>query len=63
MEARKRIEELTKILSEANFRYYVQDDPAMPDFEYDRLLRELEDLGKGTPGIDLAGFSHTASGR
>ena len=53
MEARKRIEELTKILSEANFRYYVQDDPAMPDFEYDRLLRELEDLEKAHPELIL----------
>ncbi len=44
MEPRKRIEELTKILNEANFLYYVQDNPTMPDFEYDRLLRELEDL-------------------
>ena len=51
MDARKRIEELTKILSEANFRYYVQDDPAMPDFEYDRLLRELEDLEKEHPEL------------
>ena len=53
MEAKKRIEELTKILSEANFRYYVQDDPAMPDFEYDRLLRELEDLEKEHPELIL----------
>ena len=53
MEARKRIEELTKILSEANFRYYVQDDPTMPDFEYDRLLRELEDLEKEHPELIL----------
>ena len=33
MEAKQRIEELTKILSEANYLYYVQDNPAMPDFE------------------------------
>ena len=46
MEARQRIEELTKILQEANYLYYVQDAPVMPDFEYDRLLRELEDLEK-----------------
>ena len=44
MEVKKRIDELTSILSEANYRYYVMDDPTMPDFEYDRLLRELEDL-------------------
>ena len=49
MEPKQRIEELTRILSEANFRYYVQDDPVMPDYEYDRLLRELEELEKANP--------------
>ncbi len=49
MDARKRIEELTGILKEANYRYYVQDDPVMLDFEYDRLLRELEELEKANP--------------
>lgn len=44
MEARERIQELTRILNEANYRYYVMDNPEMPDFEYDRLLRELENL-------------------
>ena len=49
MEVKKRIDELTSILSEANYRYYVMDDPTMPDFEYDRLLRELEDLERDNP--------------
>ena len=49
MEARQRIKELTEILSDANYRYYVLDDPRMPDFEYDRLLRELEDLENANP--------------
>ena len=49
MEAKQRIEELTKILSEANYLYYVQDNPTMPDFEYDRLLRELEELEAANP--------------
>ena len=42
MNSKQRIEELTQILIQANYRYYVLDDPTMPDFEYDRLLRELE---------------------
>jgi len=41
---KERIESLTKQLNEANYRYYVLDDPQMPDFEYDMLLRELENL-------------------
>ena len=53
MEAKKRIQELTDILSEANYRYYVQDDPVMLDFEYDKLLRELEDLENAHPDLIL----------
>ena len=49
MEARKRIEELSQLLKEANYLYYVKDEPTMPDFEYDRLLRELEELEKINP--------------
>ncbi len=49
MEAKNRIEQLTKMLNDANYRYYVMDDPVMQDFEYDHLLRELEDLEKEYP--------------
>ena len=49
MEAKERMLELTKILAEANYRYYVLDDPQMPDFTYDRLLRELEELEREYP--------------
>jgi len=51
MEAIQRVRELTEILNDANYRYYVLDDPRMPDFEYDRLLRELEDLEKAHPEL------------
>ena len=44
MVAKERISELSALLTEAGYRYYVLDDPQMPDFEYDRLLRELENL-------------------
>lgn len=44
MEVKERILELTQFLNEANYQYYVLDDPKIPDFEYDRMLRELEDL-------------------
>ena len=53
MEAKERIKELVAILQEANYRYYVQDDPTMPDFEYDRLLRELEELEGKYPELIL----------
>jgi len=51
MEAKERIQELTAQLNEANYRYYVLDNPVMLDYEYDRLLRELEDLEKAYPRL------------
>ena len=54
MEARQRIDELVGILNDANYRYYVLDDPIMLDFEYDRLLRELEELEAQFPELARA---------
>lgn len=44
MDPRERMDTLVTILNEANYRYYVLDDPVIPDFEYDHMLRELENL-------------------
>ena len=49
MNPKERILELSTRLTQANYRYYVLDDPTMPDFEYDRLLRELEELEAAHP--------------
>ncbi len=49
MDIQKRMDELVTLLNEANYRYYVLDDPKMLDFEYDKLLRELEDLERENP--------------
>ena len=46
-----RIDELRRTLDDANYRYYVLDDPSMPDAEYDRLLRELEALEAEHPQL------------
>ena len=51
MDPKERIPELTRLLTEAGYRYYVLDDPQMPDFEYDRLLRELEELEEVYPEL------------
>ena len=53
MNAKERIEELTQVLNDANYRYYVLDDPRMMDFEYDKLLRELEELEAENPNLAL----------
>lgn len=38
------IETLRQALRNHNYRYYVLDDPILSDAEYDRLLKELQDL-------------------
>ena len=50
---RQRIVDLTAQLNQANYQYYVLDDPKMPDFEYDMLLRELENLEAEYPQYAL----------
>ncbi len=41
-----RIKVLRAALKEHNYRYYILDDPIIPDVEYDRLLHELNALEK-----------------
>lgn len=43
--------ELRDIITEHNYQYYVLDDPRVPDAEYDRLFRELQDLEAQYPDI------------
>ena len=49
MDIEKRIEELTGILNEANYNYYVLDNPTITDQEFDKYLRELEELEEKYP--------------
>ena len=51
MDIKERIISLTQQLNEANYQYYVLDNPQMLDFEYDRLLRELEILESEHPEL------------
>ncbi len=48
-QAKKRIEELTALLTHHSHQYYVLDNPEISDYEYDMLLRELENLEKDFP--------------
>ncbi|MGA2860659.1 MAG: NAD-dependent DNA ligase LigA [Steroidobacteraceae bacterium] len=41
---RRRAAELRELIHQYDYRYYVLDDPAVPDAEYDRLMRELGEL-------------------
>ena len=49
-----RIADLRRQLEDANYRYYVLDEPSIPDAEYDRLLRELEALEVAHPDLITA---------
>lgn len=47
----KRALELRAQLADLNYRYYVLDDPEVPDAEYDRLMQELRALEAQHPEI------------
>ena len=49
--AKLRVEQLTKELNYHNNRYYNEDSPEISDFEYDMLLRELENLEEMFPEL------------
>ena len=51
MDPANRVNELVDILNDANYRYYVMDDPVLHDFEYDQMLRELELLEQEHPEL------------
>ncbi len=53
-EVKKRIEELTKQLKQHNRNYYVLNQPVISDFEYDKLLKELERLEAAFPQYVLS---------
>lgn len=46
-----RITQLRADIDEHNYRYYVLDEPQIPDAEYDRLMRELQQLEKDNPEL------------
>ncbi len=48
-DAKKRIQELTKIINQANYEYYNLDNPTITDQEYDKYLRELINLEEKYP--------------
>ena len=51
MDVQTRIDALRRTLNEHNYNYYVLDAPTISDYEYDHLLRELEDLEAAHPEL------------
>ncbi|WP_394229330.1 NAD-dependent DNA ligase LigA [Shewanella colwelliana] len=50
----KEIQQLTAEINQHNYRYYVDDEPSIPDAEYDRLMRRLQSLEAEHPHLALA---------
>jgi DNA ligase (NAD+) len=53
-EASARIDALRRDIAEHDYRYYVLDEPSIPDAEYDRLMRELLALEAQYPALVTA---------
>ncbi len=51
MDFKKRMETLRKAIHEHDYRYYVLADPQITDFEYDALMRELQELEQQHPEL------------
>ena len=51
-EIKEKIDLLRKNLSEHNYKYYVLAEPSISDFEFDKLLEELQGLEKGYPQFE-----------
>ena len=49
--AAERATELRELLRYHEWRYYVQDDPVLSDFEYDSLYKLLEEIEAGDPEL------------
>jgi len=47
----RQLEQLRAAINQHNYRYYVLDEPSIPDAEYDRLLRELQALEAQYPQL------------
>ena len=44
MDEKQRIEQLRRELHEHNYRYYVQNQPSISDYDFDQLMHELQQL-------------------
>lgn len=46
-----RIKELRDLLNQYNYQYYVLNEPTISDFEFDKLMKELEALESSRPDL------------
>ena len=50
-EAKKEIEKLRKQINLHNYKYYVENNPVISDYEYDQLLKKLEQIESEHPDL------------
>jgi DNA ligase (NAD+) len=50
---KERIEELVKLINYYNYMYYVENNPVISDYEYDKLYKELVELEEKYPEYKL----------
>ncbi len=50
-DAQKRSEELSKLLNEYSYQYYVLDNPEISDYDFDMFMQELKDLEEQFPEL------------
>ena len=55
MDIKNRYEELVELLHKYNYYYYEKNESLVSDFEYDNLLKELEEIEKINPQLKIAG--------
>ena len=49
--AKARVRELVKQITDHDYRYYVEDNPVISDYEYDMLVKELKELEGKYPDL------------
>ena len=52
----ERINYLKDEINKANYLYYVEDNPSISDFEYDKLFEELKKLEENKKNHDIIKF-------
>ena len=53
MDEKQEIQSLRRELEQANYEYYVLDNPSMSDYDFDHKLRRLEELEAAFPGYPI----------
>ncbi|MBQ8848542.1 MAG: NAD-dependent DNA ligase LigA [Candidatus Gastranaerophilales bacterium] len=51
MDTQQKIEKLRKLIEIHSYKYYVEDNPELQDWEYDKLFKELKELEEQNPSL------------